>query len=252
MDTHYSFEFGVLAQTGGNIRSAMAHYRNEVRKTGYFGAHFKLAWLLSRGRRRLREAAEHYRCALTARGVPAMARADAWMNLGTVYNRMGRHREAIQAFHKALRFAPRNRGVALNMALSFFEAGKRQEGQDWLRRYSRQRHREFEDDKLAGYLMITYDVDVRGGVARLRGWLRREPSDALIRADLALAYAKLGRPALVARYAKDARRLSRGQTTSIQKEVAAALDQAARTEPRSRVPGKARQPLGDATEPDLV
>jgi tetratricopeptide (TPR) repeat protein len=232
---HYSFDYGVLAQARGNVRSAMAHYRNEIRKTDYFGAHFNLAWLLSRGRRRLREAATHYRCALAARGVGSVDRAEAWMNLGAVYNRMGRHREAMQAFRKAGRIRPRDPAVTLNVALSLFEAGKYRQGRDWLGRYLRRRFRVFEGDKLAGYLMIAYDTDIPGGVARLRRWLRREPSDALIRADLALAYAKLGRTGLATRYAVQARRLGRIQPVHVQKEVAAALRRLAKVESTAHV-----------------
>ena len=66
----------------GKDRSAIAYYRNEIRRTSYYKAHFNLARLLS-NKSRLNEAVIHYKEA-TRRGIGRTFKSEALNNLGTV------------------------------------------------------------------------------------------------------------------------------------------------------------------------
>jgi Flp pilus assembly protein TadD len=201
-----SFAAGAFAQHFRRERSAMAHYRKEIKRTGYWKAHFNLAWLMSR-RRRLREAVEHYRLAIRHRP-PRLDAAAAWMNLGLAYHQLDRPKEAARALRRALQLDRGNAQTVLNMAMVSFENGDPDEGKECLQRWFRRSERSAEGDDLAAYLLIEYDVDIRKGIRLLGRLLCERPDDAVVRADLARAYVKLGDRRAASRFAREARRLA--------------------------------------------
>lgn len=225
------FMLGVTAQHYGRERSAMAYYRSEIRRTGYWKAHFNLAGLLSRPpRRRLREALQHYQAAIACRP-PRLDAADAWANIGLLLHTLDRSREALLALSRARRLAANNAKVALDIAMVFFEDNKPARGKEWLRRWAKRGEHSAESDKLAAYLMIQYGVDVHRGVVLLKGLIEAHRQDPVLRADLAVAYAKLDDRRSAQRVARQARRLvaSKDQSTQTQRIVRRALRKAGLT-----------------------
>jgi tetratricopeptide (TPR) repeat protein len=200
---HPSFEQGALAQALEQRRNAIRHYRNEIRKTGYWKAHFNLAWLLAATRRS--QAVRHYQRAIQNAKGPR-DRARGWQNLGGLWHRMGCFRPARAAYLKAHRLEPDDQATVLNLALLFFEFGRPALGTRWLRRWSPRRSGDPDDDKLGAYLMVTCNVDVRKGVTLLKRALAQQPHDPVVLADLALGHARLGDREMARALARKARR----------------------------------------------
>jgi tetratricopeptide (TPR) repeat protein len=205
LEQHFSFVLGCFAEGIGSERSAIAHYRNEIRKTGYFKAHFNLARLLAK-RGRVRESIAHYRYAVRrARGSDA---ADALNNLGLLYLRKDRVADAIRAFQRASRLDRRSGAPLVNAAVVHLRRGEFATAQRWIKRARQRRRLDKEMDKWVGYILIVYDVDVPAGVRLLERARKRAPQDAHILTDLAIGYSKLRRAPAAQHFAKAALRIA--------------------------------------------
>lgn len=206
LDTHFGFVCGLVAETLGQERSAIAYYRSEIRRTSYFKAHYNLARLLSQ-RRRWRDAIAHYKQA--ARRSPDRIVASAALNnLGVVYSRQGRARDALATFRVAVLKNPDDPMPRANGALDLLELGDKTKGQRWLNRAIMLHRHNHDADDLIGYALIAYDSDVRRGVRLLERVLAKDGTNARVLADLAVGYMKLGDSAKARRTAKRARRLA--------------------------------------------
>jgi tetratricopeptide (TPR) repeat protein len=203
---HTSFFYGAASQHLRRERSAIAYYRQEIRRTSYWKAHFNLAFLLAK-RGRLKEAVANYKAA-ARRSDSRVDKSDALNNLGLVYWRQGRRSDAIRAFRQASRANPRSAAPHINAALKLLRSGDTKEGCRWLERARGLRRTEPETESWLGYALVEHDVDVPRGVRTLQRVLKANPNDARAMADLALGYMKLGERARAKSFARRAKRLA--------------------------------------------
>lgn len=189
LEEHYSFCCGCIQEGTSRERSAIAYYRSEIHGTGYFKARFNLARLLS-SRGRVKEAVEQYKA--VARSADRISRADALNNLGNLYLRLRRTREALDCFRRSSRLDPTSAAPRVNAALTYLRAGRVAQGRAWLERAEALRRLDPEVDLWIAYAEIEYGLDVRRGVRVLELAAARKRVDRNALLDLAVGYFRLG------------------------------------------------------------
>lgn len=192
-DRHPHFVYGVLAEATGQIRSAFAHYRLEIRATGYFKAYHCLGTLLLH-RGRLTEARDAFRAAIRrgrGAGQPELT-AGSLNSLGLVYDRLGLPAKAVAAWHRSARLDPKSSIPLVNLSLRHLLDGDRARGVSRLLEALRRCPRDLKTRRWVGYALVKYDLDVRRGLRYLEAAERVQAYDARLLADLSSAYQKLG------------------------------------------------------------
>jgi tetratricopeptide (TPR) repeat protein len=190
LQAHYSFVCGCVAEAAGNERSAMAYYRGEIRRTGYFKAHFNLARLLSM-RDRIDEAVEHYNKAVV-RSADKISKADSLNNLGIMYLIKDRTAQALECFRKASRLDDKSAAPRVNAALTYVRRGDLRPGREWLQRAERLRRVDPDTDLWIAYTLIEYGLNVRKGVHLLERFAKKKQVERSALLDLAVGYFRLG------------------------------------------------------------
>jgi tetratricopeptide (TPR) repeat protein len=210
---HPELMAGRLAELFVDHRSAFAHYRTEIRTSGYYKAHLALGALLKE-KGRLREACDTLLHAVTG---ARLARDRLFVNyaldeLGCVYERMGRRRDAEQAWRRALRYAPRSGRLRALLGVSRLEAGDRRRGAPYIRDAVRLMSRDVTAQRLVGYALVRWGLDLRTGV-RLLQRVRQtidssDPRLPLLLVDISDGLLSLGRRRAAERLAEEAVRLA--------------------------------------------
>jgi tetratricopeptide (TPR) repeat protein len=220
LEEHFGFVSGCTSEAIGKERSAIAYYRNEIRRTLYYKAHFNLARLLAH-RGRFTEAVTHYMEAVR-RGVGRIFKSDALNNLGLAYSNKGLVAEAINAFRQSIRQNQQSAAPRVNLALELLRHGNRQKGRRALELARRLRRVEPEANKWVAYALIEYDLDARRGVGMLERTLANNPKDWGAMADLSVGYMKLGSYAKARTLARKAKRRA-PEDRDVKKQVAVVL-----------------------------
>ncbi len=222
LGAHPNFVYGVIAEIAGRERSAIAHYRIEIRRTSYFKAHGALASLLAK-RGRVSEALKHVTQAMR-RSPDNRWTSSALNDLALLYSRKGLTEKSIKALKQSIRLNPQDAVPRVNGAIEFLERGDRERGGDWLAEAVRLRKNDRQVDDIVGYLLIAYDFDLRRGIRILEAAIKREPRNARAIADLAVGYMKLGHEPKAKALAKRARRLG-PRDREVSRQVALVIGQ---------------------------